>query len=187
VAGQLHDAPLLIVGAYRDVDVQPDTPRASVVADLRRERVTHELVLAGLTETEVGRIIESSSGIQPPPPSVAAIHHRTEGNPLFVGEVVRLLSAEGRLTRVTEAASETLPIPPGVREVIGRRLRLLSDDARRILALAAVLGREFEFGALAYLSGLWKSRCWTCSRRRFECTCSRRCLLLPSACGSRTR
>jgi len=38
--------------------------------------------------------------------------------------------------------------------VIGRRLRLLSEDSRSILALAAVLGREFEFGALAHLSGL---------------------------------
>jgi predicted ATPase/DNA-binding SARP family transcriptional activator len=154
VTGQLQDARLLIVGAYRDVDIEPHTPLASVVAELRRERVTHELALAGLSEAEVARMIESSAGMQPPQPSVAAIHHRTEGNPLFVGEIVRLLSSEGRLTQVTEAASETLPIPPGVREVIGRRLRLLSDDARRILALAAVLGHEFEFGALAHLSGL---------------------------------
>jgi DNA-binding SARP family transcriptional activator len=158
VAGELHEAPLLIVGAYRDVDLQPHTPLASVVADLRREGVTHELALAGLTEEEVGRMIESSSGMQPPQRSAAAICHRTEGNPLFVGEIVRLLSAEGRLAEVTEAASETLPIPPGVREVIGRRLRLLSDDSRRVLALAAVLGREFEFGALARLSALSEER-----------------------------
>jgi predicted ATPase len=154
VAGQLREAPLLIVGAYRDVDVEPHTPLASVVAELRRERVTHELALGGLSEADVGRMIASSAGMQPPQPSVAAIYHRTEGNPLFVGEVVRLLSSQGRLTQVTEAASESLPIPPGVREVIGRRLRLLTDDSRRILALAAVLGREFEFGALAQLSRL---------------------------------
>jgi predicted ATPase/DNA-binding SARP family transcriptional activator len=153
VAGQLREVPLLVVGAYRDVDVEPDTPLASVVAELRRERGTHELALAGLTEVEVGRMIESRSGMQPPQPSVAAIHHRTEGNPLFVGELVRLLSSEGRLTQVSQVAPEALPIPPGVREVIGRRLRLLSEDSRRILALAAVLGREFEFGALAQLSG----------------------------------
>jgi predicted ATPase/DNA-binding SARP family transcriptional activator len=154
VTGELQQAPLLIVGAYRDVDLEPHTPLASVVAELRRERVTHQLALGGLTEVEVGRMIEASSGMQPPQPSVAAIHHRTEGNPLFVDELVRLLSSEGRLTQVTEAASEALPIPPGVREVIGRRLRLLSDDSRRILVLAAVLGREFEFAALAHLSGL---------------------------------
>ena len=154
VAGQLQEAPLLIVGADRDVEVEPDTPLASVVADLLRERVTHVLALAGLSEAEVAQMIESSAGMQPPQLSVAAIHHRTEGNPLFVGELVRLLSSEGRLTRATEAASESLPIPPSVREVIGRRLRLLPEDSRRILALAAVLGREFEFGALGHLSGL---------------------------------
>jgi DNA-binding SARP family transcriptional activator len=154
VASQLQAAPLLIVGAYRDIDLEPDTPLASVVAEVRRERVTHVLALAGLTEAEVGQMIESSVGMQPPQLSVAAIHHRTEGNPLFVGEVVRLLSSEGRLTQVSDAAAESLPIPPGVREVIGRRLRLLSEDSRGILALAAVLGREFEFGVLTHLSGL---------------------------------
>jgi DNA-binding SARP family transcriptional activator/tetratricopeptide (TPR) repeat protein len=154
VAGQLRDAPLMVVGAYRDVDLRPDTPLASVVAELRREPVTHELALAGLSEAEVGRMIESSSGVQPPQSAVAAIHHRTEGNPLFVGEVVRLLSSEGRLTQVTEAPAETLPIPPGVREVIGRRMRLLGDDSRRVLALAAVLGHEFEFRAVVHLSRL---------------------------------
>jgi DNA-binding SARP family transcriptional activator/tetratricopeptide (TPR) repeat protein len=153
VAGQLREAPLLIVGAYRDVDVEPDTPLASVVADLLRERVTHVLALAGLSEAEVGQMIESSAGMQPPQLSVAAIHHRTEGNPLFVGELVRLLSSE-RLAQPAEAAVEALPIPPGVREVIGRRLRLLPGDSRPILALAAVLGREFEFGALSHVSGL---------------------------------
>jgi predicted ATPase len=58
VAGQLQEAPLLIVGAYRDAEVEPDTPLASVVADLLRERVTHVLALDGLSEAEVGQIIE---------------------------------------------------------------------------------------------------------------------------------
>jgi DNA-binding SARP family transcriptional activator len=152
VAGQLEEAPLLIVGAYRDDEVQPDTPLASIIAGVLRERVAHELPLAGLSEAEVGQLIESDAGAHAPPLSVTAIHRRTEGNPLFVGELVRLLSSEGRLT-AAEAASAPLPIPPGVRDVIGRRLRLLPEESRRILAHAAVLGREFEFGVLAHLSG----------------------------------
>jgi class 3 adenylate cyclase len=153
VAGQLAAAPLLIAGAYRDVELEPDSPLASVVVELARERATHRLGLAGLSEPEVGRLIESSARVRPPRRSVAAIHHGTEGNPLFVGEVVRLLSSEGRLTDVSGAAHEALPIPAGVREVIGRRLRHLSEDCRGILTLAAVLGREFDFGALAHVSG----------------------------------
>jgi tetratricopeptide (TPR) repeat protein len=47
-----------------------------------------------------------------------------------------------------------LAIPQSVREVIGRRLRHLSDECNRVLALASVLGREFDLDALARVSGL---------------------------------
>ena len=153
VAGQLGAAPLLIAGAYRDVELEPNTPLASLVAELARERVTHRLALAGLAEAEVGRLIESSVGVRPQPQSVAAIHHGTEGNPLFVGEMVRLLSSEGRLGEVSEETPEPLPIPPSVREVIDQRLRHLSEECRGILPLAAVLGPEFDFVALAHVTG----------------------------------
>ena len=67
---------------------------------------------------------------------------------MFVGEIVRLLSAEGGLDRVGGTAGTTLPLPPGVREVIGGRLDRLSDDCVNVLGLGAVLGREFAFTSL---------------------------------------
>jgi DNA-binding SARP family transcriptional activator len=152
LAGQLRGAPVLIAGAYRDVELEPDTPLASVLAELARERGTRHLALAGLSEPEVGGLIRSCAGVRPPDRSVAAIHHGTEGNPLFVGEVVRLLSSEGRLETVGDTTPEVLRVPAGVREVIGRRLRQLSEACRGILALVSVLGREFEFRALAHVS-----------------------------------
>jgi DNA-binding SARP family transcriptional activator len=150
VASQLDPAPMLVVGAYRNVELQPNTPLATLVAELARERVARQLTLAGLTESEVGSLVESSSGVRLEPPSVTAIHNGTEGNPLFVGEVVRLLSSEGRLGQETP---EPLPIPPSVREVIDRRLRRLSKGCQDILRLAAVLGPEFDFAALAQVCG----------------------------------
>jgi predicted ATPase len=56
------------------------------------------------------------------------VHTQTEGNPLFVTEVVRLLAQEGDLgvEQVLETDSWALLIPEGVREVIGRRLNRLS-------------------------------------------------------------
>lgn len=152
VAGHLRAAPILIAVAYRDVDLEPDTPLVSVLAELARERATRHLALSGLSAPEVGSLIESSAGMRPPEHSVAAIHRGTEGNPLFVGEVVRLLSSEGRLDSVSGAAPEALPLPAGVREVIGRRLRQLSEGCRDVLVLAAVLGREFAFSTLVHVS-----------------------------------
>ena len=70
---------------------------------------------------------------------VAAIYERTDGQPFFVAELVRLLASEDRLDA----------IPQGVRAVVAQRLGLLSEDCRRVLAVASVVGREFASDVLA--------------------------------------
>jgi len=153
VAGQLGTSPVLIAGSYRDVEVEPDTPLASLVAGLARESVTRSLTLTGLTHADVAELVEANTGGRPPEGSVTAIHRSTEGNPFFVGEVVQLLASEGRLEAVDASAKDALPIPPGVREVIGQRLRRLPAECRATLSLAAVLGREFAFDPLVQVTG----------------------------------
>ena len=74
-----------------------------------------------------------------------AVHTQTEGNPLCVTEVVRLLVQEGELTQ--DAGTRdfwTVRIPEGVREVIGRRLNRLSQRCNETLTIASVIGQEFE-------------------------------------------
>jgi DNA-binding SARP family transcriptional activator len=151
VARELGDSRLLIVGAYRDVDPTLTDPLTTTLPELAREPVTRTLALVGLGKADVARFIELAAPGAPATELAAAVHAETEGNPLFVGEIVRLLAAERRLG---EPASAPLAIPQGVREVIGRRLRLLSDDCNRLLTQASVLGREFDLDALASVSGL---------------------------------
>src|SRR5205807_1920229 len=87
-------------------------------------------------------------------------HDETEGNPLFITETLRHLAETGRIVQregqwVTAVSSiAEMGIPEGVREVIGRRLSRLSETANRVLAAAAVLGREFSFDVLARMSGV---------------------------------
>jgi DNA-binding SARP family transcriptional activator/tetratricopeptide (TPR) repeat protein len=154
LAGELSSSRILVVGTYRDVDPTVRDPLASTLAELAREQVTHRLELAGLATADVARYIELTAGRTPAAELVATIHAETEGNPLFVGEIVRLLAPEGRLPEIDVPALWTLGIPQGVREVIGRRLRRLSADCTRVLTLAAVLGREFALDALARLTDL---------------------------------
>jgi DNA-binding SARP family transcriptional activator len=150
VAGEIEDMRILVLGTYRDVDPTVRDPLATTLAELAREPVTRRITLSGLTEPDVARYIELSAGVSPAAELVAQIHAETEGNPLFVGEVVRLLGSEGRLAE--DAATGEFAIPEGIREVIGRRLGRLSEGCRRILVLAAVLGREFGLEALGVLS-----------------------------------
>src|SRR5205823_1377697 len=76
------------------------------------------------------------------PALAAPLARQTNGNPFFVREVLRHL----------EEAGPQASIPEGVREVIGRRLSRLGDEANRTLALAAVIGAEFEIDVLARAS-----------------------------------
>src|SRR5439155_14229553 len=72
----------------------------------------------------------------------SAIHDVSAGNPLFVSELVRLLQAEDRLQELQD--DHELVLPRGVEQVIARRLHQLSDECRRTLTLAAVIGNEID-------------------------------------------
>ena len=144
VAGELQRARILIVGTYRDVDPAVPDQLAATLAEIGRFDSVRRVALGGLSEAEVYRFVELSTGVTPAAGFGAALHSSTEGNPLFVGEVVRLLTAEGRL----DDPAPRITVPDSVREVIGRRLRHLSNECRRVLTLASVLGREFGLVAL---------------------------------------
>ena len=161
VARELSGARLLLVGTYRDVELSRRHPLAQTLGELTRQRLFQRVILRGLAQEDVDRFIEVTSGLTPPPGLVAAVYAQTEGNPLFVTEVVRLLVQEGELT--TEAARNreslrpgsgqawTVRIPEGVREVIGRRLDRLSERCNETLTVASVIGREFDMGVLVRL------------------------------------
>ena len=110
------------------------------------------MLLRGLSQQDVGRFIEVAAGVDPPSGLAEAVHTQTEGNPLFVTEIVRLLVQEGELSQeVVIRDSWTMRIPEGVREVIGRRLNRLSQRCNETLTIASVIGREFELRQLTPL------------------------------------
>jgi eukaryotic-like serine/threonine-protein kinase len=148
VARNLSDVGLLILGTYRDVELGRHHPLAQTLAELGEIEQTRRVTLRGLDLPAIERFIEMTAGIEAPPGLAAAVHEQTEGNPFFLGEVVRLLASEQRLDATGPGGWE-LAIPQGVREVVGRRLDRLSDEANQVLAQAAVAGREFDFDVLA--------------------------------------
>ena len=158
VADELADAHIFVLACYRDTELTPNHPLAAMVNELARQPLTRRVTLAGLAEPDVRRFIELLSGRPHLEGLAAAVHAATEGNPLFVGEVVRLLVTEGLLERPIATPAWQLSVPQSVREVITRRLARLSDETNGLLALAAVLGREFDLEALARLSGLPRDR-----------------------------
>ena len=78
---------------------------------------------------------------------VAGLHARTEGNPFFLIELVRLLASEGTLGRADAVAAAQ--VPAGVRDVLRRRLGRLPEATNALLRVAAVVGRTFDLGVLS--------------------------------------
>src|SRR3954453_7851684 len=142
VAPALLDAHVLIVGTYRDTEVGPDHPLSQALSELARRTDCVQLVLTGLSADDTAHFVELSAGIAPMPALATAIHDATSGNPLFVNELVRLLRSEDRLDELENATD--LALPRAVGQVIGSRLENLSERCRQLLAVAAVIGGEFD-------------------------------------------
>jgi hypothetical protein len=84
----------------------------------------------------------------------------TEGSPLFLREILRHLIETGAVAREPDGTVvvcgriERLGVPEGVREVIGRRLTRLSDQANAVLRSGAVMGRELRLDVLEHVTGI---------------------------------
>jgi tetratricopeptide (TPR) repeat protein len=142
LARDLRDSRMLLLATYRDPELGPEDPVAELVADLARAAL--RLPLAGLASEEVGALLEDATGAPPDPATVAALHRRSGGNPLFAAELARLLANQG----LAGAA-----VPDTIRAVLGRRLARLDPDCRDLLKLAAVAGVRFGVEVLARAAG----------------------------------
>ena len=127
---------LLVLGTYRDNEIDRSRPLAARLADLRRDHHDERIRLRGLPEPAVDELIDDLADGSLAPEVREAIVAQTDGNPFFVEEVVAHLIETG-------ATDARAVLPEGVREVIGRRLSDLSEATNEILTVAAVIGREF--------------------------------------------
>jgi eukaryotic-like serine/threonine-protein kinase len=82
VVRQLKNAPLLVVGNYRDAEVQRSPILSQLLGDLVREGVP--IPLLGLNREDVAQMIEARTGAPSSPKLVSDIHQATVGNPLFI-------------------------------------------------------------------------------------------------------
>ncbi len=144
VAQDMADSRLLALGTYRETELSRRHRLSDTLGALSRVPHLLRLPLSGLNAEDVRRYVAATANLVPPESLISAIHNQTEGNPLFVREVVRFLAQNGQLN----GGGGAIRLPEGVREVIGRRLNLLSQTCNDILAIAAVIGRGFSLDVL---------------------------------------
>ncbi len=149
---------LLMLGAYRDVELDRTHPLSEVLGTLRRLPNYRRVLLRGLPQESVIDLLTaidpSEEGAAGRQALAAALYQETEGNPFFIREVLahlietgKIVHENGRWAGQVTSISE-LGIPEGVREVVGRRLSRLSEGCNRMLTLASTMAGGFSWEEL---------------------------------------
>lgn len=143
----------LIVGTYRDGAVPADG-RGHALGGIIASTGSLAIPLRRFSLDEVARLVELHAGAPPSAAFANALLERSGGNPLYVEQLLKTEWAEGALRAGAQELASTLDLQRGIIETIGRHLEGMSDAGRRLLTLAAVLGRQFQIAELTVVSGL---------------------------------
>src|ERR1041385_2318008 len=154
---QLRSERVLIVGAYRETELDRAHPLAKALVDWNRERLITRIALRRFNESETGDQLGALLGERVSGEFAVAVHRETEGNPFFVEEVLKALIERGSVRRESgrwqRCDLEELVIPQSVKEAIGSRLDRVSEKCNEVLRIAAVLGKTFTFEELSAAAG----------------------------------
>ncbi|HJQ24034.1 MAG TPA: protein kinase [Blastocatellia bacterium] len=158
IAGKLDGLKVLIVTTYRPSDMLlGQHPFLQIKPDLQARGLCRELRLEFLNEAEVAEYLALEfPGHRFPAEFPQLIHAKTEGNPLFMADLVRYLRDRGVIapTGGVWGLQQTLPdiateLPESVRGMIERKIAQLEPEDRQLLTAASVQGYEFESAVVA--------------------------------------
>jgi DNA-binding winged helix-turn-helix (wHTH) protein/tetratricopeptide (TPR) repeat protein len=157
LAQRRDPARLLLIGTYRPVEVAVrNHPLRTVHQDLRAHGRCRDLWLAPLTDVAVAQYLEHRWPGLPTAALAAAVHERTDGNPLFLVNLVDYLAASGAVTHADggwrlrgDAAALAATVPPGVRSLIAAHIERLDEAERTVIEAGSVAGRRFSAALVA--------------------------------------
>ena len=152
LARDLRSSRIMLVVIYRDSEIRSDPRRSKLLNDTGGEGEC--IALRGLSESESAQFVEEITGADRKSKLVAALQSTTDGNPFFLGEMIKLLISEGRTQSWASGPNPGFEISDGVRSVIRRRVQQVSETTRETVALASTIGREFDVSILRELSTL---------------------------------
>jgi len=153
---------LLVVGAYRHLELEDQRSLSRYVAEINRERLSYALPLKRLAFDHVLQMVKQTLGEKVPGELPDLVFAKTEGNPFFIEEVLRSLVEEGAVYPLEKGWGvrdlSDVHVPRGIKEVLGKRLECLDEESCHVLSAAAVIGREFSFPMLREITGLDEDR-----------------------------
>jgi DNA-binding NarL/FixJ family response regulator len=147
MARQVSEIPILIVGTYRDDEITRDYYLYQILPALVRESSPERIDLRTLDQTSIGELIDQNFGMcgQDRERLIRYLLTRTEGNPLFIEELVRDLERDNILRRSNDGwtlgSLDSTTVPLLIRQMVERRMSDLSALSTSALQIAAVVGQ----------------------------------------------
>jgi len=158
LARRQDPARLMVIGTYRPVDViLADHPLKGVKRELQAHGLCHDLPLEYLSEEAVGQYLSARfPGHEFPLRLRRTIYRRTEGNPLFMVNLVEYLidqkmivAKKGSWELRVDLSEIEQGVPANLRQLIEKQIERLSPDERAVLEAATVAGVECSCVAIA--------------------------------------
>ncbi|PIU58611.1 hypothetical protein COS86_08600 [Candidatus Bathyarchaeota archaeon CG07_land_8_20_14_0_80_47_9] len=163
LARSVDKASLLLLGAYRDTDIDDRHPLSPVLTELNRERLLQPVALKRMSFDEVSEMVRQILEQDDVPREFCElVYERTRGNPFFAEEVIKSLKEEEVIYRednrwkIKEVAK--IEFPKTVKSVIKNRTSRLDDDCQNVLAMASFVGNDFTFEALLGITGIGEDK-----------------------------
>ena len=154
VLGSIEEAKFGIIGIYNDTEVPQNHRLRSILVDFRSVHPVETVHLKGLGRSAVEELTKSWPEV--PADLVSQLGQMTDGNPLFLDEMLRQL----RYREDEREGAGDAPVPPNlnpteaIRELVARRVSRLPEDVIYLLQAAAVAGPQCEAGIVAEAAGL---------------------------------
>jgi predicted ATPase/signal transduction histidine kinase/tRNA A-37 threonylcarbamoyl transferase component Bud32 len=151
--------PLLVIASMQLDAVDPEHPARSFAAELAKHPRARTLELRGLELPAIQTLLaDTLPGRQDVGPLARILARKTNGVPLFVGQLLEQLAERGLLRRGPNgwewdaAEVEAEPIPDDAVAMVSARLDSVSKDARELIRRAACIGTRFDLQRLALVA-----------------------------------
>lgn len=152
LARRIAPFPIFLILTYRSDETNPELTH--FLAELDRSRLGTDFALKRLTPFDVDLMLRAILELDSPISQefLDAVFPLTEGNPFFIEEILKSLMAEGDVffsNGVWDRKEVSqLRIPRTIQDAVQRRTQKLDEQTVRVLTMASVLGRRFNFHLL---------------------------------------
>jgi len=163
LARGVYKEPLLLLGAYRDTDIDERHPLSPVLTELNRERLLQSAQLKRMSFNDVLEMIKQILDQDDIPREFCElVYEKTKGNPFFVEEVIKSLKEEEVIFREENQWKfkevSKIEFPKTVKSVIKARISRLDEECQNILTLASFVGNDFSFEAICGVTNIEENK-----------------------------